>query len=212
MSDILLDSLPYYDNDLEEPTGTLKQLVNAEITKELQSVQRVGDDPRLPPPVQLFTKNPLLAAELERVERGESLPPLDTTRHQLPAPADQANATEEEWQKSLQNAKAQLEHQRRRQVNLSLLQAYGANSWKVHNFLLEEDAKRVEKAVETTKEQSTEINRARKNAQVTAGAQLTALENKWTELISRNLQISMANLALEAEVESLRRQDAEMTV
>jgi hypothetical protein len=55
MSDILLDSLPYYDNDLEEPTGTLKQLVNAEITKELQSVQRVGDDPRLPPPVQLFT-------------------------------------------------------------------------------------------------------------------------------------------------------------
>ncbi|ELU44636.1 BCAS2 domain-containing protein [Rhizoctonia solani AG-1 IA] len=213
MSDILLDSLPYYDHDLEEPTGTLKQLVNAEITKELQSVQHVGDDPRLPPLIQLFTqKNPMLAAELERVERGEPLPPLDTTRHQLPAPADQANATEEEWQKSLQNAKAQLEHQRRRQVNLSLLQTYGANSWKVHNFLLEEDAKRVEKAVEVTKEQSTEVNRARKNAQLTAGAQLTALENKWTELISRNLQISMANLALEAEVESLRRQDAEMTV
>ena len=55
MSDILLDSLPYYDHDLDEPTGTLKQLVNAEITKELQSVQRVGDDPRLPPPIQLFT-------------------------------------------------------------------------------------------------------------------------------------------------------------
>lgn len=59
-------------------------------------------------------KNPLLAAELERVERGEPLPPLDTTRHQLPAPEDQANATEEEWKASLQNAKAQLEHQRRR--------------------------------------------------------------------------------------------------
>jgi multidrug efflux pump subunit AcrA (membrane-fusion protein) len=58
--------------------------------------------------------NPLLAAELERVERGEPLPQLDTTRHQLPAPEDQANATEEEWKKSLQNAKAQLEHQRRR--------------------------------------------------------------------------------------------------
>ncbi|CAE6459955.1 unnamed protein product [Rhizoctonia solani] len=212
MSDILLDSLPYYDHDLDEPTGTLKQLVNAEITKELQSVQHIGDDPRLPPPVQLFTKNPLLAAELERVERGEPLPPLDTTRHQLPAPEDQANATEEEWKKSLENAKAQLEHQRRRQVNLSLLQTYGANSWKVHNFLLEEDAKWAEKAVETTKEQSVEVNRARKNAQITAGAQLTALENKWTDLISRNLQISMANLALEAEIESLRRQDAEMTV
>lgn len=55
MSDILLDSLPYYDKDLDEPTGALRQLVNAEITKELQSVQRVGDDPRLPPPIQLFT-------------------------------------------------------------------------------------------------------------------------------------------------------------
>ncbi|QRW27316.1 Breast carcinoma amplified sequence [Rhizoctonia solani] len=197
MSDILLDSLPYYDHDLEEPTGTLKQLVNAEITKELQSVQHVGDDPRLPPLIQLFTvQKPMLAAELERVERGEPLPPLDMTRHQLPAPADQANATEEEWQKSLQNAKAHWSTNAA--VNLSLLQTYGANSWKVHNFLLEEDAKRVEKALEVTKEQSTEVNRARKNAQLTAGAQLTALENKWTELISRNLQISMANLALEA--------------
>lgn len=212
MPDILLDSLPYYDKDLDEPTGALRQLVNAEITKELQSVQRVGDDPRLPPPIQLFTKHPLLAAELERVERGEKLPPLDTTRYQLPAPEDQANASEEEWKKALQNAKAQLEHQRRRQVNLALSQTYGANAWKVHNFLLEEDIKALEKSVEALKEQNTEINRSRKNAQVTAGAQLTALENKWTELISRNLQISLANLTLEAEVESLRRQDAEMTI
>lgn len=153
-----------------------------------------------------------MAAELERVERGEPLPPLDTTRHQLPAPEDQANATEEEWKTSLQNAKAQLEHQRRRQTNLSLLQMYGANSWKVHNFLLEEDAKALEKSLEALKEQSTEINRSRKNAQTAAGAQLTALENKWTELISRNLQISLANLTLEAEIESLRTQDAELTI
>ncbi|QRV86183.1 Breast carcinoma amplified sequence [Ceratobasidium sp. AG-Ba] len=212
MTDILLDSLPYYDHDLDEPTGSLRQLVNAEITRELQTVQHVGDDPRLPPPAQLFMKNPMLAAELERVERGEPLPPLDTTRHQLPAPEDQANATEEEWKKALQNAKAQLEHQRRRQTNLSLLQQYGANSWKVHNFLLEEDAKTLEKSLEALKDQTTEVNRSRKNAQLAAGAQLTALENKWTELISRNLQISMANLTLEAELENLRMQDAELVV
>ncbi|KAG9124576.1 hypothetical protein FRC07_011094, partial [Ceratobasidium sp. 392] len=54
MSDVLLDSLPYYDHDLDEPTGALRQLVNAEITRELQSVQHLGDDPRLPPPAQLF--------------------------------------------------------------------------------------------------------------------------------------------------------------
>lgn len=45
---------------------------------------------------------------------------------------------------------------------------YGANSWKVHNFLLEEDAKALEKSLEALKDQSTDINRSRKNAQVSA--------------------------------------------
>ena len=58
-------------------------------------------------------KNPLLEAELARVEARQPLPPLDTTRYQLPAPTS-TPASEEEWRAALDNARAQLEHQRLR--------------------------------------------------------------------------------------------------
>jgi Breast carcinoma amplified sequence 2 (BCAS2) len=53
-----------------------------------------------------------------------------------------------------------------RHTNLSLLQAYGSNSWKIHNYLLESNATRLEKAVEQLKERTVEVNRDRKNDQV----------------------------------------------
>ena len=54
----------------------------------------------------------MLQAELDRVSNHRLLPPLDTTRYQLPAPSAPEN--EEEWQEALKNARAQLEHQKTR--------------------------------------------------------------------------------------------------
>ena len=62
--------------------------------------------------LQVVQKNPLLQAEIERVEKHEAFPPLDSIRYQLPAPT--APGTDEEWESALDNAKAQLEHQRLR--------------------------------------------------------------------------------------------------
>lgn len=42
------------------------------------------------------------------------------------------------------------------------------------------------------------------------GAQLTTLETRWTELLSSILQIEMANVALEGEVERLEAKEGEM--
>jgi len=42
------------------------------------------------------------------------------------------------------------------------------------------------------------------------GAQLTMLETRWTELLSSILQIEMANIALEGEVDRLRTREGEM--
>jgi hypothetical protein len=39
---------------------------------------------------------------------------------------------------------------------------------------------------------------------------LTSLEKKWTELISSILQIEMANVALDAEVDRLNKKEAEL--
>ena len=115
-------------------------------------------------------------------------------------------------------------------MNIALLQQYGANSWRVHNYLLEATSKQLEKAVEDLTQLTTDLNRDRKNGQVSGfwsqqncspltgakqtafGAQLTALETRWTELISNVLQIEMANVALEVEIDQLVKKEAELVI
>jgi len=47
-----------------------------------------------------------------------------------------------------------------------LLQTYGSNAWRIHNYRLEEAAKQAERALEELKEGTTELNRERKTSQV----------------------------------------------
>ena len=114
--------------------------------------------------------------------------------------------------------------------NVALLQTYGSNAWKIQNFLLESTAKELEKELEAMTDKTTEVNRARKQFQVSflkmaslhslntqfnvknkLGAQLTSLETRWTELISNILQIELANTALEAEISELSRKETELS-
>ena len=116
-----------------------------------------------------------------------------------------------------------------RQQNLALLQTYGSNAWRIQNYLLEATAKQTEKSLEELKELTVEVNRERKNMQVCCyrlpvvmaqltltwlkdryGKQLTSLETRWTELISSVLQIEMANVALDAEIDKLNKREAEL--
>ncbi|KAG6832238.1 hypothetical protein H0H92_004203 [Tricholoma furcatifolium] len=202
----IFDSLPYYDDDLQQYPD-LKLKVEQEFAREPKPPATLH--PRVPPPFDLFSKNPILRAELERVESHQPFPPLDSLRYQLPGPSS-TPGTDEEWQASLQNARAQLEHQKIRLTNLTLLQNYGPNSWRIHNYLLEATAKQSEKALEDLKQLTIEVNRERKNDQERLGKQLTSLETRWTELISSVLQIEMANVALDAEIEQLNRRGVEL--
>ncbi|GJE87772.1 BCAS2 domain-containing protein [Phanerochaete sordida] len=205
----VIDSLPYYDNDLERDPG-LKDRAEKLIQKELKQQASQGLHPGVPPPPTLFANSPLLQQELARVESHQPIPPIDTFRYQLPGPTN-SPATEEDWEAALKNAQAQLEHQRLRHMNLALLQQYGSNAWRIHNFLLEQTAKNLEKAVEDLKQLTVEVNRERKNFQTGVGAQLTTLETRWTELISSVLQIEMANVALEAEIDKLNKREVELS-
>lgn len=89
--------------------------------------------------------------------------------------------------------------------NLELLQKYGANAWRVHNYQLENDLANIKKNTEYLRNQILEINRERKNDQTQSAASLKSLENKWSDLITQNLQVDIACSALENEVEELRR-------
>lgn len=46
--------------------------------------------------------------------------------------------------------------------------------------------------------------------QTRLGDQITSLETRWTELISSILQIEMANIALEVEIDRLNRKEADL--
>ena len=61
---------------------------------------------------------------------------------------------------------ADLDEPFRRLETLGLLQNYGSNAWKLHNYVLEADARSVEAELERARERVTEINRERKNNQV----------------------------------------------
>lgn len=131
----IFDSLPYYDNELEQ-YPLLKQKVEQELARQPKPPATLH--PRVPPPYELFTvcalsfkcsiyglnassifqKNPLLQAELERVESHQPFPSLDNIRYQLPGPSS-SPGTPEEWDAALKNARAQLEHQRIRCVALA---------------------------------------------------------------------------------------------
>ena len=126
MSDTILDSLPYYDVDIEQPS--LRALVDAEIARELKRTPKPTTEPHVPsdskqlavsiylvatlslqdPKVVASQKNGTFVAELEKKLTEEHT--LDITRYSLPAPTD-PNASEEEWTRALNNARSQLEHQ-----------------------------------------------------------------------------------------------------
>jgi hypothetical protein len=55
---------------------------------------------------------------------------------------------------------------------LTLLQSYGANAWRIHNYQEEQVAKNIERALEELKELTVEVNRERKNSQVRISVQL----------------------------------------
>ncbi|TFK20163.1 breast carcinoma amplified sequence 2 [Coprinopsis marcescibilis] len=205
----IIDSLPYYDDDLQK-FSNLKAKVDQELARELKALNPNNElHPKVPPPVELFSDSPLLKAELERARESQPMPSLDTLRYQLPAPTS-VPTTADDWKAALDNARAQLQHQRIRQTNIALLQTYGSNAWRVQNYLLETSAKQVEQASEQLQQLTVDVNRERKNEQELLGRQLTLLETKWTELISNIIQIEMANIALDTEIDRLNQREAEI--
>jgi pre-mRNA-splicing factor SPF27 len=58
-----------------------------------------------------------------------------------------------------------------------LLQTYGSNAWRIHNYLLEATTKQTEKALEELKDMTVEVNRQRKNDQVRILEALAIKEN-----------------------------------
>ena len=91
------------------------------------------------------------------------------------------------------------------QLNLELLNKFGADAWKYHNAELEAILKMLEERVGENRKEIAEINRKRKldqvrfdshwkthTVQTQAGQQLQAMEEQWIQLVNSNVQVEFA--------------------
>ena len=129
----MCSALAYIDTEYDLPV--LQQAVH-----ELLEVEMGTFPPRnylkekgLAPHETKFKPGSILAAEYSRKCQDLPMSDLDTARYSLqPPPADKQN-DKAAWQAAIRNAKAQLQHQLNRQLNLELLNNYGGNAWLHHN-------------------------------------------------------------------------------
>ncbi|GAA6057728.1 hypothetical protein JCM3770_002665 [Rhodotorula araucariae] len=216
----VLDSLPYYDRDADLHPE-LRPAINSQIAIELRallpkaSTANPSNLAHLSPPRPLpsAAERPLLAAELARVQSkrptrdGEG---LDTARYAMPFPSEDEQDSVEAWERAHRSSLAQLEHQRLRSINGTLLQQLGGNKWRVDNFALENTIKRIELEGEEAKNSVEEVNRRRKADQEKAGETLNRLEKRWTELVSSGVQLEIGSVALEEQLVELRARHADL--
>ncbi|KAG1473909.1 hypothetical protein G6F56_000673 [Rhizopus delemar] len=198
-SDVDIDALPYVDRELDDEN--VKITVERMIEQEMRRMKKT-ERSELPATVDLFENNQALKQEMERLQQKKSLDVLDTERYELKGPSDGDDV--EAWKTAVNNTKSQLESQAGSMFNLELLSKYGANAWRVHNYQLEAYLEHLKNDTEGVRNQIMDINKERKTEQLQAAATLASLENKWSDLISQNLQVEIACAALEAEVNELK--------
>jgi len=146
----------------------------------------------------------LVAAELSRIAAARPLAPLDDARYKASAPAEESAAEPKAWEAALDNARAQLEHQRARLLNLELMTAYGDAAHAQHasdlGALCDSAAAAVRAAVKT----NDSINLKRKAAQEAVVPTLRRHEGDAAALQAKNQSIEYACAQLERDVKRLR--------
>jgi pre-mRNA-splicing factor SPF27 len=129
---------------------------------------------------------------------------LDLTRYSLVRPAGEKDRDIEEWRKARDNARAQLEHQSTRILNLELLSKYGPNAWRTYGKDLEgtlgflkSTREKIDKVVE-------DVNSTRKEQQMDVQPKLLSQKRKYVDLVDKNMQLEYACAAVEKDVKQLK--------
>ncbi|OMJ21459.1 Pre-mRNA-splicing factor SPF27 [Smittium culicis] len=193
MESISVDALPYIDKEYDDPS--IKSIVDKLIADEMKN-NTINPALNTHQKVSLFKTNKLLRGEYERVKNNIKMESFDTTRYKLEQPSSKASI--QEWTEAVNNAQAQLEHQLIRIENLELLDTYGSNSWILYNSYLEKLLEARSEILQQTKQQITDVNKARKYEQVEASVKLASLENLYAERIYNIAQLRYAISYLES--------------
>ena len=141
----------------------------------------------------------MLDSEFQRVAGGTPLAALDLQRYNLNPPPPAQRGDPAAWQIALDNAHAQLEHQRNRLLNLELLLKFGPTTWRAHNEALASHVGRLQDEVADTRGAIDQLNRERKLQQMAAGKELRQLESEYLSLVAKNSELEGACAKVEAQ-------------
>ncbi len=199
----LVDALPYVDSLTAEEKAAADALIEAEMRA---GARRPADYLSEAPaePRSRGAEHPLLAAELARAAAGAPLAALDLARYGLERPPPERAEDPAAWHAALDNAHAQLEHQRTRLLNLELLLKFGPAAWRAHNEALAAHGARTAGEAAAARADVEALNRERKLQQMAAGHELAALEAEYLSAAQKNAEVAAAADAMEAEVAALR--------
>ncbi len=174
------DALPLLDTEYNHPE--VQRLVLQLIQDEMKSFAPPKDQylENLPYPKLRFNGAPGFAAEYERIcvssiNNGVNVidnpdefriqKPLDMARYNVPAPSSEFAEDVQAWKSAVNNARAQLEHQQNRLMNLELNIEYGDKIWQQHVNSLHAAAKTAQNLADGALQEKNNIDAQRINLQ-----------------------------------------------
>ncbi|KRZ11964.1 Pre-mRNA-splicing factor SPF27, partial [Trichinella pseudospiralis] len=183
----VVDALPYIDQGYDEEAEAAAMALIQEECSRYRHVKSTKYDL----PALNFDKflTELLKAEFERIQNRQPMQGLNMRRYELPGPSSTRMGDLDSWQEALQNAKAQLEQQDLRILNLELMIEYGAEAWKIYLEKAEKTKNLFRKRISLLREKVQAVHFSRKRKQTEAGDKLKQLEARWVSLVTKNYEI-----------------------
>jgi len=200
---VAIDALPYYDRGYDEPgvRDSAIELVEAEMQRYRPTKNYLD---HLPMPDMDAFLTEVLKREMDRVRDKKPMELLSTERYNLPAPTPGLRHDPDAWIQSVNNSKAQLQHQLVRIENLELMQEFAPTAWLKYNELLNKLVTDAQNKLQQIRKDIQEVNWQRKDSQQRAGIALSKLENDWATLVAKNYEIEEALRSMENERENLK--------
>uniref|UniRef100_A0A1A9WY30 Pre-mRNA-splicing factor SPF27 n=1 Tax=Glossina brevipalpis TaxID=37001 RepID=A0A1A9WY30_9MUSC len=208
--EVVVDALPYIDQGYDD-VGVRESalaMVEEECRRYRPTKNYLEHLPPLIAPLTAAFETKLMSQEFERIQNRVPMETLSMKRYELPPPST-GRSEVSAWEESIDNSKAQLEHQWVRAMNLELMLDYGIEAWKAYLEIFVAMQAKAQTQLQHLKKEIQDVNWQRKQTQTQAGEKLRTLEENWVSLVSKNYEIEQQCVEIEKQIHLVRRRLAE---
>lgn len=206
----LVDALPYIDTQLGQTEAAAQ--VKALIEEEMANFEPRDYLEALPPPELKLLNSGVIFKEMDRIEAGQPMTGIDTSRYSLQEPVGPQAQDLNMWKTVENRAQAQIEHSYLRIANLELLDKYGSRSWVAHMAHVKEVDAAISADVKKLQDEREEVNKKRKLDQISCGNELRRLAIEYEQYMNDNALVEEGLKDLDDKVQRLKETAAERDV